>query len=128
MAQQHGPYPPPPPSYGYPPPAPPTHYPPPAPPTNGLAIASLVLSLLGLVGILPLLGTILGLIFGYSAQNQIAQSRGTQGGAGMAKAGIIIGWVTLGIWALAICGVLIFGLATGGLAACENIGYLLQGY
>ena len=38
MEQPHSPYTPPP-SYGYPPPA---------PPTNGLAIASLVLSLLGL--------------------------------------------------------------------------------
>ncbi len=89
MEQQYSPYTPPP-SHGYPPPA---------PPTNGLAIASLVLSLLGLVGVLPLLGAVLGLIFGYSARNQIVQSRGTQSGEGLAKAGIIIGWVTLGIWA-----------------------------
>lgn len=122
MEQPYGPYTPPP-SYGYPPPA---------PPTNGLAIASLVLSLLGLVGVLPLLGTILGLIFGYSARNQIAQSRGTQGGAGLAKAGIIIGWVTLGIWALGICVGIIFGVAVpGGLASCalcSDLESLLQGY
>jgi len=93
MEQPYGSYTPPP-SYGYPPPA---------PPTNGLAIASLVLSLLGLIGVLPLLGTVLGLIFGYSARNQIAQSQGTQGGEGLAKAGIIIGWVALGLWALGIC-------------------------
>lgn len=115
-----------PPSYGYP------QAPPPPPQTNGLAIASLVLSLLGLVGILPLLGTILGLIFGYSARNQIVQSRGTQGGEGLAKAGIIIGWVTLGIWALGICAALIFGVAVpGGLASCglcANLETLLQGY
>ncbi len=124
MAQQYGPYAPPP-SYGYPPPAP-------APQTNGLAVASLVLSLLGLVGVLPLLGTVLGLIFGYSARNQIAQSRGTQGGEGLAKAGIIIGWVTLGIWALGICAALIFGVAVpGGLASCtlcSELESLMQGY
>ncbi|MGQ9709301.1 MAG: DUF4190 domain-containing protein [Anaerolineae bacterium] len=123
MEQQYGPYASPPPSYGYPPPA---------PPTNGLATASLVLSLLGLVGILPLLGTILGLIFGYSARNQIAQSRGTQGGEGLAKAGIIIGWVTMGLWALGICVALIFGVAVpGGLAGCtlcSDLESLLQGY
>lgn len=81
---------------------------------------------------LPLLGTILGLIFGYSARNQIAQSRGTQGGEGLAKAGIIIGWVTLGIWALGICAALIFGVAVpGGLASCalcSDPESLLQGH
>lgn len=122
MAQQYDPCAPPP-SHGYPPPA---------PPTNGLAIASLVLSLLGLVNVLPLLGTVLGLIFGYSARNQIAQRRGTQGGEGLAKAGIIIGWVTVGIWALSICVVIIFGVAVpGGLASCalcSNLESLLQGY
>lgn len=124
MAQQYGSYTPQP-FYGYPPPAP-------TPQTNGLAIASLVLSLLGLVGVLPLLGTVLGLIFGYSARNQIAQSRGMQGGEGLAKAGIIIGWVTLGIWALGICAALIFGVAVpGGLASCalcSDLESLLQGY
>jgi hypothetical protein len=122
MEQPHSPYTPPP-SYGYPPPA---------PPTNGLAIASLVLSLLGLVGILPLLGTVLGLIFGYSARNQIVQSRGMQSGEGLARAGIIIGWITLGIWALGICLVIIFGVAVpGGLVGCglcADLESLMQGY
>lgn len=122
MAQQYGSY----------PPQPPYGYPPPAPQTNGLAIASLVLSLLGLVGVLPFLGTVLGLIFGYSARNQIVQSQGTQGGEGLAKAGIIIGWVTLGIWALGICAALIFAVAVpGGLtgcALCAELESLLQGY
>lgn len=128
MAQQYGSYTPPP-SYGYPPPAP---APAPAPKTNGLAVASLVLSLLGLIGILPILGSILGLIFGYSARNQIFQSRGTQGGEGMAKAGIIIGWVAIAIWALGICAALIFGVALpGGLAGCalcSDLESLMQGY
>ncbi len=105
-------------------------YPPPS--TNGLAIASLVLSILGLVGMLPLLGTVLGLIFGYSAKGQIARSRGTQGGEGLAQAGIIIGWVTLGLYILIGCLVLVFGLAVpGGLmgcALCSELETLLQGY
>lgn len=123
--EQHGTYTPQP-SYGYPPQASP-----PAPQTNGLAIASLILSLLGLVGILPLVGTILGLIFGYSARGQIAQSGGTQTGEGMARAGIIIGWVTLGLGALAICLTLVFSVAIpGGLAGlglCSQLGSFLQG-
>lgn len=112
-------------------PAPPPYYAAP-PQTNGLAVASLVLSLLGLVGILPLLGTILGLIFGYSAKGQIAASRGTQGGEGLAQAGIVIGWVTLGLYGLALCLVLLLGLAIpGGLtgcALCAELESFLQGY
>lgn len=111
-------------------PAQPPYTPPPQ--TNGLAIASLVLSILGLVGLLPLLGTILGLIFGYSAKNQIAQSRGLQGGEGLAQAGIVIGWITLGLDALVLCLVLVFGLAIpGGLTGCTlcaGLESLLQGY
>lgn len=103
-----------------------------SPQTNGLAIASLVLSILGLVGMLPLLGTILGLIFGYSAKRQIAQSRGSQGGEGLAQAGVIIGWVTLGLYALVAC-LALAGLAiSGGLtgcAVCSQLETLLrQGY
>jgi Domain of unknown function (DUF4190) len=81
-------YPPPPPSgyggyggYGYPPPAYPSGN-----NTNGLAIASLVTSLVGFFtcGV----GSILGLIFGLVALNQIRRT--DEGGRGMAVAGIII--------------------------------------
>lgn len=58
-------------------------------PTNGFAIASLVLGILivvswGLTGILAL-------IFGYIARKQIRE-RG-ESGAGLAVAGIVLGWV-----------------------------------
>ena len=59
--------------------------------TNGYAIASLVLSLLGLCGI----GSILAIVFGNMAKKEIAISG--EGGAGLAKAGMIIGWIGLGI-------------------------------
>lgn len=86
----------------------PNESPPSATSTNGLAIASLVLSLLGLVGVLPVLGTILGLLFGYSAHKKIAESRGAQSGEGLAKTGIIIGWITVGLWILGFCMITIF--------------------
>jgi hypothetical protein len=57
--------------------------------TNGYAIASLVLSLVGLCGI----GSILAIVFGNMAKKEIA-ARG-EGGLGLAKAGIIIGWIGL---------------------------------
>jgi Domain of unknown function (DUF4190) len=101
------------PAYGYQPPAgppgqwygPPPGYPPyPAPQrTNGMAIASLVLGILWIYWI----GSILALVFGYIARSQIKQ-RG-EAGAGMALAGIILGWVGLGFLVLA----LIAGVASG---------------
>jgi Domain of unknown function (DUF4190) len=71
------------------------------PKTNGLAIASLVL------GIIPCTGvtSILAIVFGFIARNQIEKSGGTQQGSGMALAGIILGFVWIGIsviWWIAI--------------------------
>ena len=58
--------------------------------TNGLAIASLVCSCAGIL----FLGVpgILGIIFGFVARSQIRRSNGTQGGEGLALAGIIVGF------------------------------------
>ncbi len=66
-------------------------YPVPSPSTNGLAIASLILSIVTLVG----LGSILGIVFGFVSRGQIKRSNGAQKGAGLALAGIIIGFVTV---------------------------------
>lgn len=62
-----------------------------APPqTNGKAIASLVLSLLGI--------SILGVIFGHIASSEIKNSGGRQGGSGLATAGLILGWLGMVGW------------------------------
>ena len=61
------------------------------PSTNGLAVASLVLSIVWLGG----LGSLLAVIFGIVARRQIRTSRGRQGGDGIALAGLLIGIVGL---------------------------------
>lgn len=61
--------------------------------TNGFAIASLVLGIVWIMGV----GSILALVFGYIAKGQIAASDGAQGGHGLAIAGIVLGWVGVGI-------------------------------
>ena len=66
--------------------------------TNGLAIASMVLGIVWIYWI----GSILALIFGYVAKGQIDRSQGRQGGRGMAIAGIVLGWVGIGMMALGI--------------------------
>ncbi|SMO46529.1 protein of unknown function [Geodermatophilus aquaeductus] len=108
-----------PPPYGYPPAAaggppaygPPAYGPPPAPygpgypppygypvarRTNGLAIAAMVLGILWIYWI----GSILALVFGYTARSQIRE-RG-EAGDGMAIAGIVLGWVGVGFIGLAL--------------------------
>lgn len=77
---------------GQPPGPPPGNYPPPAPTgTNGMAIASLACSVVGafLCGI----GSIVGIVLGVIALNQIKQTG--QGGRSLALAGIIVGAVAL---------------------------------
>lgn len=61
--------------------------------TNGLAIASLALSVLWLYW----LGSILAVIFGHVARAQIRNSRGAQGGDGIAIAGLIIGYIGVAV-------------------------------
>ncbi len=59
---------------------------------NGLAIASLVLGILWLWWV----GSVLALVFGYSARGQIRRSEGRESGDGLAIAGIVLGWVGVG--------------------------------
>lgn len=61
------------------------------PRTSGLAIASLVLGLLWLIG----LGSLLATIFGSLALGQISRSQGRLGGKGMAIAGLVLGIIGL---------------------------------
>jgi hypothetical protein len=81
-------------------PGPPPPYPPGVPgygvprqTTNGFAIASMVLGIVWVYWI----GSILALVFGYIAKRQIDASNGREGGGGMATAGIVLGWVGIGI-------------------------------
>ena len=64
----------------------------PAPRTNGFAIASFVCSLV--------LINVLGIIFGHVALSQI--KRTNEGGQGLAVAGLIIGYLSLGVMILAL--------------------------
>jgi hypothetical protein len=60
---------------------------------NGLAIAAMILGILWLYWI----GSILAVIFGHVALSQIGKSGGTQQGRGMAIAGLVLGWVGVGV-------------------------------
>ena len=86
--------------YGYPPPGyPPAGYGTPQvqPPNNGYAVAALICSIVGVLFILPVIGPILGIVFGNTAKKQIAQSRGREGGENLAQAGVVLGWIGIGL-------------------------------
>ncbi|HEX9069086.1 MAG TPA: DUF4190 domain-containing protein [Ktedonobacterales bacterium] len=77
---------------------------------SGYAIASLVLSILGLVAVLPLIGSILGIIFGHLSLNEIKNSNGQLEGRGMAIAGLVIGYGALALGLLLICAIIAIAL------------------
>ncbi len=72
------------------------------PVTNGYAIASLVLGIVWLWW----LGSVLALVFGHTARNQIIASGGRQTGEGLAIAGIVLGWIGVAtfVWFALILG------------------------
>jgi hypothetical protein len=74
-----------------------------------MAIASMVLGILWIYWI----GSILALIFGMVAKNQIDRAGGYEQGRGMAIAGIVLGWVGIGFLLIFI---LFFGIAGCGAA------------
>lgn len=83
---------------GWLPPAYTPPYPPPRRPINGLALASLIVSLVSLLSC-PLVGGV-AVYLGNRARTEIRQSG--EEGAGFAQAGIIIGWCAVGLAALMV--------------------------
>jgi hypothetical protein len=126
------------PQYGAPPPAAPGGYPqaPQAPqfgappyagapqygdvysyPKNSLGVWSLVLGLVGLV-CLGFLTGIPAIIVGNKAKKAVAAGEANNGG--LATAGVIIGWVTIGLSVLGIIIAVVTIAAAGGLEAYMN--------
>jgi len=90
----------------------------PKPKANGLAVASMVIGIIGMVmyltfilAVIGAIACILALIFGMVSKGQIDQAAGTQGGRGFAITGIVLGWVGVGF-------LLLFLLFFGGLLGC----------
>jgi len=70
------------------------------PRTDGLAIASLICGIVGIVCFVICLGVILGpvaAIMGYISRQRIASSSGTLAGGGLALAGLILGVVAFAV-------------------------------
>ena len=88
-------------------------------PNSNMAIASLVLGILGWT-LLPTLGAIAAIITGHMAKKEIRESVEDLGGDGMATAGLILGYANI---VITLCGCLIF---IGMLAMGLTIPFLSQ--
>jgi hypothetical protein len=79
-------------------------------PNSSLAIISLVAGILGLT-FFPLIGSIVAIITGYMAKKEIRASAGALSGDGLATAGLVLGWIVIGISLIGLCcGCAIFGV------------------
>lgn len=84
-------------------------YTPPAP-TNGMAIASLIVSVLSLTACLGATGFI-GAILGHMAKGQIR--RNNEQGGGIATAGVIVGWAGFALFVIGIAIVVAIAIFAG---------------
>lgn len=73
-----------------------------AAPSNGIGVASLILAILGVIGCIPFIGSILGIIFGRIGINKAKRGEATNGG--VAKAGF---WVGIAGLILAVIGAIV---------------------
>jgi hypothetical protein len=71
-------------------------------PSSTLAIVSLVSAILGFTFV-PVIGTIVALITGYMARNETRAIPPKVSGDGLATAGIIMGWIQVGLLVIGVC-------------------------
>ncbi|GAB4210561.1 MAG: hypothetical protein OHK0022_43780 [Roseiflexaceae bacterium] len=71
-------------------------------PNSTAAIVSLVFGIVAWT-VVPFLGAIVAVIAGHIGRREVAQSNGRLGGGGFALAGLIMGYLQLALFAMAIC-------------------------
>lgn len=88
-------------------------------PSSTLAIVSLVSGILGFTFV-PLIGAIAALITGYMARNETRSIPPRASGDGMATAGIIMGWIQIGLIVVSACCFIAYFVFIVGLAASSG--------
>lgn len=85
-------------------------------PSSTLAMVSMIAALLGFT-LFPVIGGIVAIIIGYMARKETRSIPPTASGDGMATAGIIMGWIQIGLLIIGICCfLLVFVLGLAGAA------------
>jgi hypothetical protein len=75
----------------------------PVPVTNSTTALISLLAGIGGFTILPILGSIVAVVTGHMAKNEINKSMGSMGGGGMATIGLILGYLGLGLTCIGVC-------------------------
>ena len=71
-------------------------------PSSTLAVVSLIAGILGFT-ILPVVGSIVAILTGYAARKETRAIPPVAGGDGLATAGIIMGWIQVGLMVIGFC-------------------------
>ncbi len=95
--------------------------PPPTAPTHTMAIVSLIFGILGLVQVCPGIGSIIAVVTGNMAQGDIRRNPGMYSGDGLAKGGIILGWIGIALIVCGLCAAVVWIFGMGGLAILMGI-------
>jgi hypothetical protein len=88
-------------------------------PTSALATVSLIAGILGFMG-LPIIASIVAIWTGYAARAETRSNPPKASGDGMATAGIIIGWIQIGLSVVAICCFVVYFVFVVGLVVSRN--------
>lgn len=90
----------------------------PIPPQSTLALVSVIAGVLGFT-LFPTIGSVVALITGYMARKETRGFPPTHSGDGMATAGIIMGWIGVGLAVVGICCVLAYFIFFAGLIGTQ---------
>lgn len=100
----------------------PSAYPPAPTQHSGMATISLIMGIASWV-ILPVIGALIAVLTGHMARREIRASMGRITGDGQATAGLVLGYLQLGLVAISLClGVCFFAfsiIAAGGSGAFQ---------
>ncbi|RPJ25609.1 MAG: DUF4190 domain-containing protein [Chloroflexi bacterium] len=88
-------------------------------PSSTLATVSLISAILGFTFV-PVVGGIVALVTGYMARNETRSTPPRASGDGMATAGIVMGWIQMGLLVVGICCFIAYMIFVVGLVATSN--------
>jgi hypothetical protein len=76
-------------------------------PTSSMATISLIAGILGFT-VFPVIASIVAIVTGYAARKEIRAIPPIASGDGLATAGIVMGWIQIGLAAVGICCLLVY--------------------